>query len=91
MSNHATKYDLKNKMGVDTSKFAKKADLASLKSEIDKLDIDQLETLPVDLTKLSDVVKMKLFKKLYMMNWLNKLIPLILVDILKKKQIVIIT
>ena len=78
-------------MGVDTSKFAKKADLASLKSEIDKLDIDQLETLPVDLTKLSDVVKMKLFKKLYMMNWLNKLIPLILVDILKKKQIVIIT
>ena len=35
----------------------KKADLASLKSEIDKLDIDELETIPVDLSKLSNVVK----------------------------------
>ena len=39
LSNYATKADLKNATGVDTSKFAKKADLASLKSEVDKLDI----------------------------------------------------
>ena len=71
-------------MGLDTSKFAKKANLASLKSEIDKLDIDQLGTTPVNLTKLSDVIKMKLFKRLFMMNWLNKLITLVLVDLFKK-------
>ena len=42
-----------------TSKFAKKADLASLKSEIDKLDIDDLKSAPLDLSKLSDLVKNK--------------------------------
>ena len=36
LSNYATKVDLKNATGVDTSKFAKKVDLASLKSEVDK-------------------------------------------------------
>ena len=41
----------------------KKADLASLKSEIDKLDIDELETIPVDLSKLSNVENMKLLKR----------------------------
>ena len=44
-SNDATKSDLKNAAGVDTSKFAKKADLASLKSEIDKLFINQLKAI----------------------------------------------
>ena len=43
-------------------------DLASLKSEIYKLDIDKLETTPADLSKVSDVVKIKLLKRLYMMN-----------------------
>ena len=46
---------LKCARGIDTSKFAKKADLASLKSDVDKWDIDKLETLPVDLSKLSNV------------------------------------
>ena len=46
----------------------KKVDLASLKSETDELDIGKLETTPVDLNKLSDVVKVKLLKKLNIMN-----------------------
>ena len=41
--NYATKADLKNATGVDTSKFAKEVDLASLKSEVDKIDVDKLE------------------------------------------------
>ena len=43
LPNYATKYDWKNKTGVDTSDFAKKTDLANLKSDVDKLDIDKLE------------------------------------------------
>ena len=46
-----------NATGVDSLKFAKKFDLASLKSEIDKLDIGKLETTPADLSTLSDVVR----------------------------------
>ena len=38
-SNYATKADLKNAVGVGISKFAKNVDLASLKCEVDKLDI----------------------------------------------------
>ena len=55
--NYARKQDLKNAASVDTSKFAKKVDLASLKSESDKLDIGKLEIILFDLFKLSDVVK----------------------------------
>ena len=43
LSNYVTKEDLKNVTGVDTLKFAKKVDLRSLKSEVDKLDISKLE------------------------------------------------
>ena len=57
LSNYATKTDLKNVTHVDTSSFALKANLASLKTEVDKLDIDKLAPVPVDLSKLSDVVK----------------------------------
>ena len=41
--NYATEADLKNTAGADTSKFAKKVDLESLKFEVDKLDIDKLK------------------------------------------------
>ena len=61
--NYATKPDLKSAAGVDTLNFAKKVDLASLKSEIDKLDISKLEPTPIDLCKLSDIVKYKVVKK----------------------------
>ena len=50
------KSDLKNATGVDTSQFAKKADLASLKSDVEKLDIDELEKLPSSLNSLKSKV-----------------------------------
>ena len=52
MSNYATKADWKNATGVDTSKFAKKVDLGSLKSNLDKLDIDKLKNVPSNLSNL---------------------------------------
>ena len=55
--NYATKTDLKNVTYVDTSNFALEANLTSLKTEVDKLDIDKLAPVPVDLSKLSDIVK----------------------------------
>ena len=55
LSNYATKADIKNISHVDTSSFALKSNLASLKTEVDKLNIDKLVPAPVDLSKLSDV------------------------------------
>ena len=63
LSNYATKADIKNISHVDTSSFALKTNLASLKTEVDKLDIDKLAPVPVDLSKLSDVVKNIVVKK----------------------------
>ena len=45
LSNYATKADLKNTTGVDTSHFAKKFGLANLKSDVDKLDTDRLKAI----------------------------------------------
>ena len=53
----ATKSDLKMTTGIDISKFSKKANLASFKLDVDKLDFDQLKTTPADLSKLSNLVK----------------------------------
>ena len=63
LSNYATKTDLKNVTHVDTSNFALKTNLASLKTEADKLDIEKLATVLVDLSKLSDLVKNDVVKK----------------------------
>ena len=57
LSNYVTKADIENISHVDTSSVALKANLASLKTEVDKLDIDKLVPVTVDLSKLSDVVK----------------------------------
>ena len=57
LSNYATKNDLKNVTHVDTLGFALKTNLATLKTKVDKLDMDKLGPVPVDLSKLSDVVK----------------------------------
>ena len=57
LSNYATKTDVKNVTHVDTSRFALKTNLASLETEVDELDIDKLLPVPIDLSKLSDVVK----------------------------------
>ena len=59
---------MKNITQVDTSDFALKANLANLKAEVDKLDIGKLVPVPVDLSKLSNIVKMKLLKKLNIIN-----------------------
>ena len=45
LSNYATKSDLKNTTGFDTSDFAKKTDLANFKPDFDKLDVDKSKKL----------------------------------------------
>ena len=68
-SNYATKTDIKNISHVDTSSFALKTNLSSLKTEVDKLDIDKLVPIPSDLSKLKNVVKNVVKKTVY-----NKLV-----------------
>ena len=64
LSNYETKADLKNATGAVTSKFAKKVDLASLITDVDKLDIDKLKNVPTGLNSLkSKVDKLDVDKK----------------------------
>ena len=72
LNNYATKTNLKNVTHVDVSSFASKTNLASLKTEVDKLDIDKLVPVPNDLAKLSNVVKNDVVKKQGTTNWLLK-------------------
>ena len=51
LSNYATKADIKNISHVETSTFALKTNLANLKTEVDKLDIDKLVLVPTDFSK----------------------------------------
>ena len=67
LSNYAAKADLKNTRGVDTSQLAWKSDLAGLKAEVDKIDVEKLKTVPVDLSKFSNVLNNDV-KKLCMIN-----------------------
>ena len=78
LSNFATKTDLKNATGIDTSSFAKKVNLANLKSNVDKLDIDKLKIVPTNLSNLkSKVDKLDV----------DKLVPF-LVDLSKLSNVV---
>ena len=52
LPDYATKTDIKNISHVDTSSFALKSDLASLKTKADKLDIDKLVPVPIDLNSV---------------------------------------
>ena len=63
LSNYATKDDVKNITHVDVSSYTSKTNLVALKSEVDKIDLDKLKTVPVDLAKLSNVVKNDVVKK----------------------------
>ena len=81
LSNYATKTDLKNVTHVDTSSFALKTNLASLKTEADKLYIDKLAPVPVDLSKLSAVVKNDVVKKAVYDKLVAKVDILILVTL----------
>ena len=63
MTDYATKTDLNNTTHVDTSGFALKTNLSSLKTEVDKLDIPKLSTVPTDLSKLTNKVANDLVEK----------------------------
>ena len=65
LSNYATKADIKNISLVGTSHLALKSNFASLKTEVDNLDIDKLVPVPVDLHKLSGIVKNDVKKTVY--------------------------
>ena len=65
LTNYGTKTDLNNITHVDTSSFASKTNLAALKSEVDKIDIDKLKTAPTDLAKLTNSVENDLVKKTF--------------------------
>ena len=58
LSNYATKTDLKNVSHVDVSSFALKLNLSSLKTEVNKLDVDKLVPVPNDLAKLSNDIEL---------------------------------
>ena len=63
LTNYATKTDLKNITHVDVSSFASKTNLAALKTKVDKIDVDKLKTTPIDLDRLSNLVKNDVVKK----------------------------
>ena len=90
LSNYATKGDLKNGTVIDTSKFAKKVDLASLKSNVDKLDIDKLKDIPNNLNYLkSKVDKLDVDKLVHVPVDLSKLNYVVKMMLLKKMYIMI--
>ena len=72
LSDYATKMDLKNISHIDVSSYALKSNLASLKTEVDKLDINKLTSVPIDLAKLSNVVKNHVVKKTEYDKLVNK-------------------
>ena len=78
LSNYVTKTDLKNVTHIDTLSFALKTNLASLKTKVDKLDIDKLAPVPVDFSKLSDVVKNDVVKKVVYDKLVAKIILILL-------------
>ena len=63
LTNYGTKTDLKNITHVDVSSSASKTNLASLKTEVDKIDVNKLKTAPVDLGKLTNAIENYLVKK----------------------------
>ena len=68
LNSYSTKYNLKNVASVDVSSFSSKTNLASLRTEVDKLDIDKLTPVPNGLAKLSNVVKMMLLSRVNLTN-----------------------
>ena len=70
-SNYATKTDIKNTSHVDTLKLALKSNLASLKTEVDKLSIDKLVPAPIYLSKSSDLVKNDVVEKTLYIKYKN--------------------
>ena len=63
LTNYATKTDLKNITHVYVSSYAAKTNLAALKSEVDKIDVDNVKTTPTDLAKLTNAAENDLVKE----------------------------
>ena len=63
LSSFTRKADLKNVTHVDVSSFASKTNLANLKTEVDKIYVDKLRTIPVDLAMINNAVKHDVVKK----------------------------
>ena len=63
LSSYATKDDVKSITHVDVSSFASKANLAALKTEVNKIDADKLKTTPTDLAKLTNAIEHDVVKK----------------------------
>ena len=61
--------------------------VASLKTEVDELDIDKLEVVPTELSKLSDVIKNDVVKKSEYNKLVAKVDDIDTTDFVKKKQI----
>ena len=86
LSNYARKADLNNATGTDISKLAAKSHLASLKvdkmiDKVDKIDADKLKTVPIDLSKLSNVVKNEVVKKAVYYKLVTKVNNMALVEL----------
>ena len=87
MNNYATKTDIKNITHVDTSRFALKTNLASLKTEVGKLDIDKLKNLPNNLSNLKTIVdKLDIDKLVTVPVDLSKLSNVVKNEVVKKTK-----
>ena len=84
LSNYAAKTDLKSRSHVDVSSFALKSNLAGLKSEVGKLDIGKLQTIPVDLAKLSNKEAYNVITKTQFSALVNKVHSIDTTDFVKK-------
>ena len=72
LSSYTAKADLNGATGVDAPNLPLKSNLANLKAQVDKIDVDKIKTAPVDLSKLSYVVNNEVVEELVMINWLLK-------------------
>ena len=87
LSNYVTKSDLKNTTGVNTSDFAKKIGLTSLKTTADKLDVDELHNASSGLSNLkSKLDKLDVDKLVPVPVNLSMLIDLVKIDFVKKNE-----
>ena len=86
LSNYATKTELKKVSHVHGSSFSLKSDLASLKTEVDTLDIAKLLPVPVDLSKLLDVVKNDVVKKTEYNKFVAKVDNTVITNFVKKSK-----
>ena len=85
MSNYAIKFDLKNATGVDKSQFAKNANLANLKSEVDEFDVDKLKNIQSGFNNLkSKVDKLNVDKLAPVPTDLGKLSDVVKNEFVKK-------